>query len=62
MSESILVDFKKIKKMTWDLSDDCDVNKLYANFHNKLTLVYNETLPLKLKNKSNYIRISINHG
>ena len=35
--------------MTWDLSDNCDVNKLYENFHNKLTLAYNEALSLKLK-------------
>ena len=51
MSESNLVDFKQKEnqKMTCDLSDDCDFNKLYENFHNKLILTYNEALPLKLK-------------
>ena len=34
MNESNLVDFKqKIQKITWNLSDDSDVNKLYKNFH-----------------------------
>ena len=36
--------------MTWDMSDDCDVHKLYEKFHNKITLAYNEPLPLKFKN------------
>jgi hypothetical protein len=50
INETNLIEFNEsIKSISWDLSNEKDVNEAYEIFHNKFSNIYNHSFPLKEK-------------